>query len=55
MSKPSRRANREEIKRQKKEARKAEKQLRQRMKEKGLVAPSNFSVSNRKSKYETVS
>jgi hypothetical protein len=54
MSKPSRRPNREEIKRQKKEARKAEKQLRQRMKEKGLVAPSNFSVSNRKSKYETV-
>lgn len=54
MSKPSRRANREEIKRQKKEVRKAEKQLRQRMKEKGLVAPSNFSVSNRKSKYETV-
>ena len=54
MSKPSRRPNREEIKRQRKEARNADKQLRQRMKEKGLVAPAGFSVSNRKSQYKTV-
>ena len=54
MSKPSRRPNREEIKRQRKQVRNAEKQLRQRMKEKGLVAPAGFSVSNRKSQYETV-
>jgi hypothetical protein len=54
MSKPSRRPNREEIKRQRKEARHAEKQLRQRMKKMGLVAPADFSVSNRKSRYETV-
>jgi len=54
MSKPSRRPNREEIKRQRKKVRNADKQLRQRMKEKGLVAPTGFSVSNRKSQYETV-
>jgi hypothetical protein len=54
MSKPSRRPNREEIKRQRKEVRNAEKQLRQRMKKMGLVAPAGFSVSNRKSQYETV-
>ena len=54
MSKPSRRPNREEIKRQRKEARNADKQLRQRMKEKGLVVPAGFSVSNRKSQYKTV-
>ncbi|MCP4141444.1 MAG: transposase family protein, partial [Chloroflexi bacterium] len=54
MSKPSRRPNREEIKRQRKEVKKAEKQLRQKMKEKGLVAQPDFSVSNRKSPYESV-
>ena len=54
MSKPSRRPNREEIKRQRKEARNADKQLRQRMKAKGLVAPAGFSVSNGKSQYESV-
>ena len=54
MSKPSRRPNREEIKRQRKEARNADKKLRQRMKEKGLVAPAGFSVSNGKSQYESV-
>jgi hypothetical protein len=54
MSKPSRRPNREEIKRQRKEARNADKQLRQKMREKGLVAPASFSVSNRKSQYKTV-
>ncbi len=54
MSKPSRRPNREQIKKKRKEVQKAEKQLRQSMKEKGLVAPLGFSVSNCKSKYETV-
>ncbi len=54
MSKLSRRANRETIKAQKKEKKKSENELRQRLKSQGLVASSTFSVSNSKSKYKTV-
>ncbi len=54
MSKPSRRPGREAIKAQRKEKKKAEKELRERLKAQGLEVSSGFSVSNCKSKYKTV-
>ena len=54
MNKPSRRPNREAIKAQKKDKKRAEKLLRQKQKAQGLQVSSGFSVSNCKSKYKTV-
>jgi len=54
MSKPSRRANREEIKKLKQERRKAEKELRRRQIAEGRVPIPQASIPNRKSQYETV-
>jgi hypothetical protein len=54
MSKPSRRPSREAIKIQRKEKKRAEKELRQHLKSQGLSVSSGFSVSNSKSKYKTV-
>ena len=54
MSKPSRRPNREAIKAQRKDKKRAEKLLRQRQKAQGLHVSSGFSVSNCKSEYKTV-
>lgn len=54
MSKPSHRPNREAIKAQRKDKKRAEKLLRQRQKAQGLQVSSGFSASNCKSKYKTV-
>ena len=54
MSKPSRRPNREAIKRARKEKKKAEKQLLQSQQTRGLVAADRNSITNSKSEYQTV-
>lgn len=54
MSKPSRRPNREEIKRLKKEKKKAERKLRKHQRAEGLEPRSHTTTPNRKSEYETV-
>ena len=54
MSKPSRRPNREAIKRERKEKKKAERALRRHQKSQGLVKLSKASMPNRKCNYETV-
>lgn len=54
MSKESKRPGREEIKAQAKEKKKAEKTLRQKLKSQGFEIPSNFSINNSTSKYETI-
>jgi hypothetical protein len=54
MSKPSRRPNREEIKRLQKEKRKTEKALRAKQSAEGLKIPKRPSIPNRKSEYKTV-
>ena len=54
MSKLSRRPNREEIKRQRREKKKAEKALRRDQKSQGLVNSSKASIPNRTCNYETV-
>ena len=54
MSKPSRRPNREEIKRLKKEKKKAERKLREQQIAEGLEPQSHTTTANRKSEYETV-
>ena len=54
MSKSSRRPNREAIKAQRKDKKRAEKLLRQRQKAQGLQVSSGFSASNCKSKHKTV-
>ena len=54
MSKPSSRPNREGIKQQRKDRKKAQKALRNRQKSQGLVAPNKASMPNRKCEYETV-
>lgn len=54
MSKPSRRPNREEIKAQRKQFKKAQKKLRQDEKAKGLQPSSHQTISNCKSRFETV-
>jgi len=54
MSKPSRRPNREEIKRLKKEKKKAERKLREQQRAEGLEPRSHTTTPNRKSEYETV-
>ncbi|MGB9499487.1 MAG: hypothetical protein ACKVE4_07000 [Dissulfuribacterales bacterium] len=51
MSKHSKRPNREEIKIQRKEKKRAEKELRQNQKAQGLDVSSGFSAPNRKSIY----
>ena len=54
MSKLSRRPNREEIKRQRREKKRAEKALRRDQKSQGLVNSSKASIPNRTCNYETV-
>ena len=54
MSKASRRPNREAIKEQRRQKKKAEKELRKRQQEKGLKGNDRASISNSKSTYETV-
>ena len=54
MSKPSRRPNREAIKRARKEKKKAEKQLLQNQQTRGLVAAERDCITNSKSEYQTV-
>lgn len=54
MSKISRRPNREEIKAQRKSRKRAQKQLRQDEKARGLNATSHGTISNSKCKYESV-
>ncbi len=54
MSKPSRRPNREEIKRLKKEKKKAERELREQQRAEGLEPRSHTTTPNRKSEYGTV-
>jgi len=54
MSKPSRRPNRDAIKQQRKDRKKAQKALRKRQKSQGLVTQNKASMSNRKCEYETV-
>ena len=54
MSKPSRRPNREEIKKERKEKKKAQKALRVRLEAEGLTPPSRGTVANHVSRYETV-
>jgi len=52
MSKPSRRPGREAIKQQRRERKKAQRQLRQHQKEEGFVVPARPSLSNRKCPYQ---
>jgi hypothetical protein len=52
MSKPSRRPGREEIKKQRKARKQAQRELRQRQKEEGLCVPARPSLSNRKCPYQ---
>jgi hypothetical protein len=54
MSKPSRRPNREEIKKKRKEQKKAQKVLRARLEAEGLTPASRGTVANHVSRYETV-
>ena len=54
MSKPSRRPNRDAIKQQRKDRKKAQNALRKRQKSQGLVTPNKASMPNRKCEYETV-
>lgn len=54
MSKPSRRPRREEIKAKIKARKKTQRELRQNEKAKGLQAPSHGTISNCKSRYESV-
>ena len=52
MSKPSRRPGREEIKAQRKERKKAQRELRQRQKEQGFNVPASPTITNRKCSYQ---
>ena len=54
MSKPSRRPNREEIKAQRKERKRAQKALREELKRKGLECSSHATISNHKCDYQDV-
>jgi len=54
MSKPSRRAGREEIKEQRRQKKQAEKELREKQQAEGLKPKVCASISNSKSKYEDV-
>lgn len=54
MKKPSRRPNREKIKAERKQFKKAQRQLRQEEKARGLFKSSHGTISNRKSQCETV-
>ena len=54
MRKMSRRPNREEIKTQRKEKKKAERALRERQRAEGLILPVKSSIPNRKSEYKNV-
>ena len=54
MSKPSRRPDREEIKKRKKEKKKAERELRMQQRAEGLEPRSHTTTPNRKSEYESV-
>ena len=54
MSKPSRRANREEIKAHRKERKRAQKALRDELKRKGLECSSHATISNHKCAYQDV-
>ena len=54
MSKVSQRPKREEIKEQRKEKKKAERDLRTKQKAEGLKRPSNAAIPNRKCAYNTV-
>ena len=54
MSKPSHRPNREEIKRQRKEKKKAEKTLRRRQEAEGLILQAKPSIPNHKCPYKSV-
>ena len=54
MSKPSRRPNREQIKAKRKEYKRAQRQLRQDAKDKGLRVPSHATISNHKCEFDSV-
>jgi hypothetical protein len=54
MSKPSRRANREQIKARRKEYKEAQRKLRQDEKAKGLKVRSHATISNHKCAYSSV-
>jgi hypothetical protein len=54
MSKPSRRADREQIKAKRKQYKEAQRKLRQDDKAKGLKAPSHATISNHKCAYSSV-